>query len=172
MTRSRLAGFAAVGVLGLAGLAGLWMQAIQQPANHPQVEMAAAAVSRLDGGESPTAVLPARKIDLAQSTEPFLIVVDPQRSVLASSASLNGQVVLPPQGVFDYVSAHGEDRVTWQPTPHARSWIVVDKFRGGYVVAGRSPANGEADGYLVAFWLSLGALGLAVTGVVGLLLTR
>lgn len=172
MSRSRLAGFAAVGVLGLAGLAGLWMQAIQQPANHPQVEMAAAAVSRLDGGESPVAVLPARKIDLAQSTEPFLIVVDPQRSVLASSASLDGQVVLPPRGVFDYVSAHGEDRVTWQPTPYARSWIVVDKFRGGYVVAGRSPSGGEQSAYLLVFWGALAALGLSVLGALALVFAR
>ncbi len=172
MPRSRLAGLLAVVVLAAAGLAGLWLQAIQQPANHPQVEMASIAVSRLNGGESPSTVIPAQRIDLAQSQEPFLIVVDPQRTVLASSASLGGAVVLPPRGVFDNVQAHGEERLTWAPAAGVRSWIVVDSFRGGYVVAGRSPSDGEQSAYLLIFWGALAALGLAALSGVGLLLTR
>ena len=162
----------AVAALGLAGVAGVALQAIRQPANHPQAEMAQTAVSRLNAGDSPNAVVPSGKIDIAQSTEPYLIVVDGQRSVLASSASLGGQVVLPPAGVFDYVSSHGEDRVTWTPSGGVRSWIVVDSFRGGYVVAGRSPADGEAAGYLFMFWGALAALGLAAVGAVGLFVVR
>lgn len=157
--------------LGLLGAAGLGRQAIQQPANHPQAEMAQAAASRLNSGETPAAVVPASKVDIAASAEPYLIVVDGQGSVLASSATLNGAAVVPPSGVFDYTKAHGEDRVTWQPTPDVRSWIVVDAFHGGFVVAGRSPAGGEAEGYLAMFWLSVLALGLTAFGAVGLALT-
>lgn len=94
--RSRLFGTVAVALLAAAGLAGLWLQAIQQPANHPQAEMAATAVSRLDGGQSPAAVIPTHRIDLASSGDPYLIVVDPQRTVLASSASL-GSTTAPPR---------------------------------------------------------------------------
>lgn len=134
--------------------------------------MAQSAASRLNAGAAPAAVVPASKVDIAASTEPYLIVVDANRSVLASSATLHGAAVVPPSGVFDYTKAHGEDRVTWQPTPDVRSWIVVDAFNGGFVVAGRSPASGEADGYLAVFWGALAALGLAALGAIGLLLIR
>lgn len=157
--------------LGLLGAAGIGRQALQQPANHPQAEMAQSAASRLNAGDTPAAVVPADKVDIAASTEPYLIVVDGQGSVLASSATLNGAAVVPPSGVFDYTKAHGEDRVTWQPSADVRSWIVVDTFRGGFVVAGRSPAAGEADGYLATFWLSVLALGLTAAGGIALALT-
>jgi len=136
-SRARLGGVVAVAVLGLAGAAGIAQQAVAQPANHPQVEMAQAAVSRLNAGESAQAVVPGTAVDLGESADPYLIVLDGRGSVLASSATLNGEVVLPPPGVFDYVAAHGEDRVTWTPAPSVRSWIVVEAFRGGYVVADR-----------------------------------
>lgn len=172
MNRQRFTGLVAVVLLALAGLAGLGEQAVRQPANHPQVEMAATAVSQLDGGASPSAVVPARRVDLAQSQEPFVIVVDAQRAVLASSASLGGQVVLPPQGVFDYVRSHGEDRLTWAPAAGVRSWIVVDAFHGGFVVAGRSPGDGEQTAYLLIFWGSFVSFGLAMAAAAGLVLTR
>jgi len=172
ISKSRGAGLAAVAILGLAGTAGVALQAIAQPANHPQAEMARSAVAKLNSGASPAAVLPSGQVDIAQSTDPYLIVLDGRRSVLASSASLDGQVVLPPAGVFDYVTAHGEDRVTWTPADGVRSWIVVDSYRDGYVVAGRSPADGEAAGYLFLFWAGLAALGVAVVGAIGLLFFR
>jgi hypothetical protein len=168
ITKARLGGLVAVAVVGLAGIAGVAQQVVRQPANHPQAEMAQSAVSRLNNGETAQAVIPADSVDIGASTTPYLIVLNGQRSVLASSATLDGQVVLPPSGVFDYVSSHGEERVTWQPTPSVRSWIVVDAYRGGFVVAGRSPAGGEASGYLAMFWGSLVALGLAVLGGIGL----
>lgn len=172
MRRSRLAGLTAVVLLTAAGLTGLWLQAIRQPANHPQVEIAANAVSRLNGGESPSAVVPAHRIDLGQSQEPYVIVADLKHAVLASSASLGGEVVLPPAGVFEYVSAHGEERLTWAPAAGVRSWIVVDSFDGGFVVAGRSPGDGEQTAYLLIFWGAILALGLAVVAGAGLVLIR
>jgi hypothetical protein len=172
ISRTRLGTLIAAVALALIGVAGLAQQAIRQPANHPQAEIARSAVSRLDAGESPDAVIPAAKVDIARSTDPFVIVVDGQRTVLASSATLDGHVVLPPPGVFDYVRSHGEDQITWQPAAGVRSWIVVDAFRGGFVVAGRSPADGEATGYLLMFWGSLAALVLAGVSAVGLFLLR
>jgi len=172
ISKTRLWTLVAVVVLGVVGAAGLAQQAIRQPANHPQAEIARSAVSRLDAGATPDAVVPASRVDIARSTDPYVIVVNGQRAVLASSASLDGQVVLPPPGVFDYVRSHGEDQITWQPAAGVRSWIVVDSFSGGFVIAGRSPADGEAAGYLLMFWGSLAALVLAAVSAVGLFLVR
>lgn len=172
MKRPRLAGTLAAIALGAAGLAGLAVQVIGQPANHPQLETAQAAVSRLDHGARPGDVVPATSIDIARSTDVFLIVTDSQRNVLASSASLSGQTVLPPSGVFDYVQANGEDRVTWQPAPGVRAWVVVERFAQGFVIAGRAPSDGEQSALLLLLWGSLVALGLAVLGLIGIVLYR
>ena len=161
-----------VAALAAAGLAGLAVQALGQPANHPQIDMARQVVSRLDAGASPADVIPAARIDIATSTDPYVIVTDSQQKVLASSASLAGQSVLPPSGVFDSVKANGEDRVTWQPATGVRSWIVVDSFRGGFVIAGRSPSDSEQSAYLLLLWGSFAALGLAGLGAVSLVVMR
>lgn len=158
--------------LAAAGLAGIAVQAIAQPANHPQIEMARSAVSRLDAGARASDVVPARTVDISRSTEPFLIVTDSKHTVLASSANLSGDAVLPPPGVFDSVAANGEDRITWQPAAGVRSWIVVDSFRGGFVIAGRSPSDGEQSAYLLLLWGSFGAVGLAAVVAVGVVISR
>jgi hypothetical protein len=166
----RLAGALVAIGLGAAGLAGLAVQAIGQPANHPQIEMARQVVSRLDAGATPADVIPASTVDIATSTDPYVIVTDSQQKVLASSASLAGQSVLPPPGVFHSVTANGEDRVTWQPATGVRSWIVVDAYRGGFVIAGRSPSDGEQSAYVLLLWGSFAALGLAAVTAGALLL--
>ncbi len=168
----RFGGALFVAALAAAGLAGLAVQAIGQPANHPQVDMAHQVVSRLDGGARPADVIPAARIDIASSNDPYVIVTDSQQKVLASSASLACQSVLPPPGVFESVKASGEDRVTWQPATGVRSWIVVDAFRGGFVIAGRSPSDGEQSAYLFLLWGSFAALALAGLGAVSLVVVR
>ncbi len=168
----RFAGALVVAALAAAGAAGLAVQAVGQPANHPQVDMAHQVVSRLDAGASPGDVIPAAKVDIATSTEPYVIVTDSDHNVLASSATLAGQSVLPPPGVFDSVKANGEDRVTWQPAIGVRSWIVVDAYRDGFVIAGRSPSDGEQSAYLFLLWGSVAALALAALGAVSLVVVR
>ncbi len=168
----RFAGPLVVLALAAVGLAGLAVQAIGQPANHPQLDMAHQVVSRLDAGANPADVIPATKVDIATSTDPYVIVTDSQQNVLASSASLGGQSVLPPPGVFDSVKANGEDRVTWQPAAGVRSWIVVDSFRGGFVIAGRSPGGGEQSAYVLLLWGSFAAIALAGLGAVSLVVVR
>ena len=168
----RFAGALVVVALAAAGVIGLAVQAIGQPANHPQADMAHLAVSKLDGGASPGDVVPATRVDIATSTDPYVIVTDSQHNVLASSATLAGQPVLPPPGVFESVKTNGEDRVTWQPASGVRSWIVVDAYRGGFVIAGRSPSDGEQSAYLFLLWGSFAALALAGLGAVSLVVVR
>ena len=115
-------------------------QKVRHDADHPQMEMARAAVANLNAGAVLSSVVPNTRVDLGQSASPYLIVVDAEGAVMASSGTLNGASVTPPSGVFDYVRAHGEDTVTWQPAPYARSAIVVDRFDRGFVIAGRSLA--------------------------------
>ena len=155
-----------------AGFTGLAVQAIGQPANHPQAELARSVVSQLDGGAAPAAVVPSRSIDIGTSTDLYVIVTDAQREVLASSGSLDGKVVLPPAGVFDFVRTSGEDRVTWQPATGVRSWIVVDSFSGGFVIAGRSPSDSEQSELLLLLWGSFAALALAGAAGVALIAAR
>jgi hypothetical protein len=118
-------------------------QSVRHAGDHPQIEMARDAIAKLQAGASPTSVLPTTAIDLARSKDPYLIVIDPGGKVLASSVTLNGQRVVPPVGVFQYVSTHGEDVVSWQPAPGVRSAIVVDAWEQGFVVAGRSLEDTE-----------------------------
>ncbi|HLZ95680.1 MAG TPA: hypothetical protein VKT20_10165 [Candidatus Dormibacteraeota bacterium] len=143
-------------------------QTVRQAANHPQVEMARDAISKLDAGASPTSVLPARVVDLdsPSDADPYLIVVDRLRRILASSVTIGGQQPLPPDGVFDYVQSHGEDVITWQPEPGVRSAIVVDSFGQGFVVAGRSLKATEELESALSLW-ALGGWALAMVAIGG-----
>ena len=118
-------------------------QSVRHAADHPQIEMVRDAIAKLQAGASPSSVLPKTGVDLARSKDPYLILTDQQGRVLASSATLDGADVVPPAGVFEYVRAHGQDVVTWQPAPGVRSAIAVDSWEYGFVVAGRSLADTE-----------------------------
>jgi hypothetical protein len=143
-------------------------QTVRHAANHPQVEMARDAVSKLDAGASPASVLPARVVDLdsPSDADPYLIVVDRLRRILASSVTIGGQQPLPPDGVFDYAQSHGEDVITWQPEPGVRSAIVVDSFGQGFVVAGRSLKATEELESALSLW-ALGGWALAIVAIGG-----
>ena len=149
-------------------------QSVRHAADHPQIEMARDAIAKLQAGASPSSVLPKTAVDLARSKEPYLILTDPQGRVLASSATLGGEVVVPPAGVFDYVRAHGEDVVTWQPAPGVRSAIAVDSWEYGFVVAGRSLEDTEDMESSLLEWTLGGWLAtiLVMGGVAALRLRR
>jgi len=172
--RRRAAGVAAAVLVAASVVAGfiVYQFALKQPANHPQVEVADAAVARLNAGADPSSVVPANQVEIG-SPDLYVMVLDSNRTVLATSAHLNGETVVPPAGVFDYVRDHGDDRVTWQPAPGVRSAIVVESFRGGFVVAGRTLSDSEnLEGPLVrtaiAAWLAVVVIG----GVVLLMAIR
>jgi len=147
----------------------VYQLALKQPANHPQVEVADAAVARLNAGANPASVLPANQVEIG-SPGLYVMVLDSDRTVLATSAHLDGQTVVPPAGVFDYARDHGDDRLTWQPAPGVRSAIVVEAFRGGFVVAGRTLSDSEnLEGPLVMMaivgWLAVVVIGGGVVAV-------
>src|SRR5450755_289791 len=113
-------------------------QMLRLSANDQQIQLAEDAAQRLNSGEDPARVVPDRKVDMAASLAPFVIVCDNSGRPLASSASLDGVLRAPPQGVFEFVQSHGEDRLTWQPRPGVRIASVVVRTADGFVVAGRN----------------------------------
>lgn len=155
---------AAVTVLaGVVELGG--QQKLRHDADHPQIEMARQAVPQLNAGTIPSVVVGTRRTDLATSLDPWITVTDPNGMPLASSGVFQGLPPIPPSGVFDWVRAHGEDTITWQPAAGVRSAIVVDRYRGGFVVAGRSLRVVEENedsllrGVVIGWLAAIGALG-------------
>jgi hypothetical protein len=141
-------------------------QVVRHAADHPQMEMARTAVSRLDAGASPYSMLPKTAVDLgrSQNEDPYVIVVGTDGQVLASSVTLGGVAIVPPSGVFDFVRSHGEDTISWQPAPGVRSAIVVDAFDAGFVVAGRSLKSTE-DLESSLLWWAAAAWAVAMVAV-------
>jgi len=102
---------------GLAlALCAIPQQVLRQDANDPQIALADDLVAKLEQGVLPSEAVPATSLDITRSLTPFVIVYDDLGRPLASQAQLDGQTPAPPQGIFDYVRQHGEDRVSWQPT--------------------------------------------------------
>jgi hypothetical protein len=131
----------AIAVTCLCGLVYLTVQqSYRMGANDPQVQMAEDAAASLEMGQEPVSFAE-KKIDIAQSLAPFLIVYDNKGSVITSSAMLDGNTPQLPSGIFDSVNASGEDRFTWQPAAGVRVAAVVARYKGirsGYILVGRS----------------------------------
>ncbi len=163
------------GIATVAAIAALLVvqQQLRGAANHPQVEMARHAAGNLNAGANPQSVVNGVPVDIASSSDTYLIVVDSNGALLASSAELDGKAVIPPSGVFAYVRAHGEDMISWQPAAGVRSAIVVDSFHGGYVVAGRSLTGTEQAEDALGLWAIFGwAAVVLLTGGLSLILQR
>ncbi len=120
---------------------GTVQQDMRMGANDPQIQLAEDAATSLEAGMAPASVLSSAKIDIAASLAPYRMVFDDAGNPLASEAVLHGQTPAIPKGIFDYVRAYGEDRITWQPEPGVRSAVVIVHYGGahpGFVLAGRS----------------------------------
>lgn len=129
----------AIATAGLCGLVYLTVQqSLRLGGNDPQIQMAEDSASALNSGASIDSIIPAAKVEIADSLAVFLIVFDDSGKILASSATLHGAVPTYPVGVLDYTRQHGEDRVTWQPENGVRMATVVVRYDQGFVLAGRS----------------------------------
>lgn len=121
---------------------GTTQQMLRLGANEPQVQLSEDTANKLNGGLSVKSINLPEKVEISQSLSPYIIILDQNKKVLSSSATLNGIVPVIPSGIFDSVAKNGEERVTWQPQPGVRQAIVVNKYSdgslNGFVVAGRS----------------------------------
>jgi hypothetical protein len=160
-----------VTVLSLLGM-GIAQQVIRTGADDPQVQMSDDAATMLNAGAPPDTVIPARVVDIGQSLVPYLMVFDRSGQLVASSAQLHRQAPAFPESVFGSVTGGRADKITWQPEAGVRSAVVVQRWNGGYVVAGRSMRRDEErisglEQLAVAGWL----VALAVTAVASLAVT-
>jgi hypothetical protein len=122
-------------------------QSHRSAADDPQIQMVEDAVRALEGGATVASVLPTVKVQIESGLAPFVIVYDGQGHPMAGSGTLRGQLAAPPQGVFDFVRANGEERVTWQPERGVRIASVVRRSgapSAGFVLAGRLLREVEA----------------------------
>ncbi len=151
---------------------GLWFlmaatmqQVIRQSTDNPQVQIAEDTATSLAAGQSVQSVIPANKVDIANSLASYVVVFDANGKPIAASGQLNGQMPTIPSGVFDSVRQSGEDRVTWQPQTGVRSAVVVTQFKGqnsGFVLAGRSLRESERLQDNITQILSVGLIGLLI----------
>jgi hypothetical protein len=121
-------------------------QSLRHAANDPQIQLAEDAAQALAQGGAPGSVLPASRVDIAQSLSPFVAVFDAGGESVVSSATLHGKVLHLPAGVFDFVRRHGEHRVSWQPERGVRIASVIVGYGGakpGFVLSGRSLREAE-----------------------------
>ena len=116
----------------------LIQQSLRASANDPQGALVEDAISRLNSGDAPEQVVGLRVLDAGRTLLPFVVVYDLSKKPLASGATLDGALPVPPIGVFDQAQKDGVYRVTWQPRPALRFAAVVAPYKNGFVLAARS----------------------------------
>ncbi len=144
-------------------------QGLRMNANDPQIQMAEDVAAALARGQAVDAMVPASKVDIAQSLAPYVVVFDDSGHAIASSGLLHDQFPALPSGVFDYVRQRGEDRITWQPEPGVRSATVVTRYGGahpGFVMVGRSLRLVEERVDQLGLLVGLGWLGTLFAALV------
>ncbi len=127
---------------------GVVQQDIRQAANDPQIQLAQDSATALSAGFPPADLLAgAPKTDIRKGLTPFIMVFDSTGTLVASTISRGTDTPpVPPAGVFDYVRAHGEDRVTWQTASGQRFAAVVDDW----TISSSTPAQQSSGFVLVA----------------------
>lgn len=133
----------AIAVTGLCFLSYIGIQQGMRLAyNDPSVRLAQDAVRRLGQGVEPRDLASGNEIDLRSSIEPFLLIYNEQKSVIAGSGVLHEVLPTPPLGVFDRMD-FWKDIHTWQPERDTRIAAMILPYTGangasGYVLAGRN----------------------------------
>jgi hypothetical protein len=116
-------------------------QSIREAADDPQIEMAEDTAAALNAGIRPQSIIPAGRINIADSLAPYLIIYNQSGYPLISSGELDNRIPVPPAGIFKAATANNKNRITWEPEPGVRSAVVIVPFKGspsGFVLAGRS----------------------------------
>ena len=112
-------------------------QDYRQSANDPQIQLAEDVSAALDHGAMPQWDA-ANQIDAGVSLAPFIVIYSATGTPVAASGLIDGKMPIIPAGIFAAVSAHGEDRVTWQAPNGLRFAAVVVSYKNGYVLVARS----------------------------------
>jgi hypothetical protein len=134
-------------------LCGLGYALIQQDIRiggyDPQIQISEDIANALSGGGNTQSIIQtiiagtiSIPVDPSKSLSTFVIIYDDSGKVTVSTGLLNGVTPVLPAGVLDYVKAHNEDRITWQPQSGVRLATVINRYSGttqsGYILVGRS----------------------------------
>jgi hypothetical protein len=163
----------AVVIVLLSGLGYILVQQDQRSlANDPQIQMATDARLALEAGASPSSLVPATQLDIAESPGPYLVIYDTSGQIQATSATVGGNGLVPPAGVFDNARSQRFDAISWTPAPGVRSAIVVMKYSQGYVLAGRSLRYIEERESNTELLAALGGLGTLVASLIAVIIAQ
>ena len=139
---------------------GTGQQILRGDANYPQVDVVNQVSEILNQGMPPDAILGgAETTDMATSSAVFVIIYDKDHKVAGSSAQLDGQTPVPPDGSFQAASesSTGEYSFTWEPKEGVRIAAVLKKADDNfYVLAGRSLAETEKRIQTLAYCTLIG----------------
>jgi hypothetical protein len=124
---------------GLAYL--IAQQIIRQGANTEPAILATETAIKLNAG-NPNDSVPADKVDLSRSLEPFVMVLDSNWHTIASSATMGKNMPAFP-ALTASTFQNGDARITWEPLKGLRFATVTVKYSGGYIVAGQSLKEAE-----------------------------
>jgi hypothetical protein len=118
-------------------------QSTRLSANDIPLSLSQSVKNELDSGSSANDVITTQMVNVANNNNPFVIITDDSKHVLASTATLNGKTPLPPAGVFTYTDAHGTDHFTWQPADNVRLATRVVTYGtknqdAGFIITGQS----------------------------------
>ncbi|MCL4384288.1 hypothetical protein M1116_02450 [Patescibacteria group bacterium] len=145
----------------------LEFQHFRLPAYDPQVQLAEDIAASLSANRPLESVVSLTvHVDLTKSLAPFANFYDSQGRPEAGTGFIDNAVPSIPAGVFKYTTAHGEDRITWQPRPGIRQAIVVKPYKSktssGFVVVGRSLREVEQRERILFEEVAVGLLFLLV----------
>ena len=127
----------------------LFMQhALRSSLNHPQLEIAQDAKTRLEKGEAQPADIVGRGklFDIRKSGDTLIAIYDESGNELESNASFGTSTLHVPEGVLLAAKQQGINMVTWQPDQTTRIALVVMPLQiesGWYVVSGRRMEDTE-----------------------------
>lgn len=149
-----------VATLVLGGAYAMVQQSTRLSADDLPLSSAQVAKQELESGSSPKDVVPTLKTHLRTDTSVFMVITDDSQHVLASSAVLDGQTPLPPQGVFSFTTYHNTDHFTWEPKPGVRLATRVTRYGSGadtgFIITGQSLQPYE-DRISTYTWIALAA---------------
>lgn len=121
-------------------------QSARLAADEAPLTVAQDAKQKISDDISPAEIVPEEETDLGTDSGVFLIITDPAKKVLATSAVLDDKAPLPPSAVFSDAERNGSDRFTWEPKNGVRLATQVLRFNdnnGGYIIAGQSLSETE-----------------------------
>ncbi len=130
----------AVLVVAFGGYVALQQQ-WRSDQNHPQLEMAAAIVQKIEQSGALLDQVPPAHIDIETASDVFIVLYDTEGKPIVGNGYLDGALLSVPKGVFDNAQQSGENRRTLEPKNGVRIAAIIKPFVGreanGFVLVGR-----------------------------------